>query len=116
MLLRRFDYVYKDENEKKHIACVSRAAIESTYDFTVEVGKNVYLCIVDHLMSDEWKINIICTGDEENGQNYFSELGRLDDVFWNTEHIFQELHDYGISRAIAQGLADIYFRFNGSFQ
>lgn len=116
MLLRKFDYVYKDENEKKHIACVSHATIEPTYDFTVEVGKSVYLCIVDHLMSDEWKINIVCVSDEKDRQNYFAELSRLDDVFWNAESICQELHNYGVSKAIAQGLADIYHRFNGSFQ
>lgn len=66
-------------------------------------------------MSNEWRINIVCVDDEENRQNYFSELSRLDDVFWNAERICQGLHDYGISRAIAQGLADIYYRFNGSF-
>lgn len=115
MNLRKFDYVYKDQNDMKHIACITHATIEPTYDFVIELNHKVYACIVDKLMSNEWRIEFFCGSDTSNDRTHIAELATLDDVFWNTESICREINDYATSRAIAQGIADIYHRFKGSY-
>ena len=115
MNLRKFDYVYKDENDIKHIACVSHANIEPTYDFVIEIEHQIYTCIVDKLMSNEWRIEFFCGSDTSSDRTHIAELATLDDVFWNAESICHEINNYSVSRAIAQGLADIYHRFKGSY-
>lgn len=116
MMLRKFDYVYRDENEAKYIASVSQVEIDPTYDFTVCVKNKVYTCIVDKLRSFEWKIHIVCVSESDisRRKNDLAELSSLDDVYWNADSINAELHDYNISSAIAQGIAEIYRRFKGS--
>ena len=116
MMLRKFDYVYRDENEEKYIASVSQADIDPAYDFTVCVKNKTYTCIVDRLRSFEWRIHIVCVSESDisRRKNYLAELSSLDDVYWNADSIHAELQDYNISSAIAQGLAEIYRRVKGS--
>lgn len=115
MNLRKFDYVYKDEDDRKHIACVSHANIEPTYNLVIEVNNQIYTCIVDKEINGEWRIAFFCGSEYVTENLYIAELATLDDVFWNAESICHEISNYSLSSAIAQGLADVYNRFKGSY-
>lgn len=97
-----FDYIYKDENDKKCIGEVTDVVITPYYQFTIKIKNRDVWCHLDHILN-EWHIHFI---ELETG----TELAHPRDVIWNTEALYVLFKDIGISRRIAYAIKTMYER------
>lgn len=110
MYLGDLEYIYKnDGNQKKDIGTIKGIELQTVIYFTLTIHKQNYWCIL-HKPCGNWKIEI-----PTNTKNINVELSYLDDAFWNSERLIEELDDHEAGIAIAYAIKELYKQRRGIF-
>lgn len=105
--IKELDYIFKDENKKKHVGEISEISITPTVEFDLLLDDTNIWCILEKKYGT-WQIHLPTEG-------IAIDLDELDDVRNNSGLIFQGINKQTESLAISKAIYEIYIRNKNIF-
>lgn len=106
------DYIYKDDQEKKHVGEIEYIEISPDYSFVIRTEKRVYNCNM-RMLGGEWELFLHYRDEHRKRVEDKSViLSYPTDVIWNIESIYDNIDDAEESRKIAYALRSIYEKYH----
>lgn len=109
MHLGELEFIYQNDLEKKkNVGMIQGIEVKSVVYFSLTVHRQNYWCIL-HKMFENWQIDIPT-------KKISIELSHLEDTFWNSERLIEELGDYEAGIAISSAVKELYRQRRDAFK